>query len=301
MPDVKISQLPAGTANANAVVPATNAAGTQTQKVTLGSIRDLPHNHAIADVTGLQAELDGKQASGSYAAASHTHTASQITDFTTAVQAAAPATTNASLLTSGTLADARLSANVVLTGDARLSDARVPTDGSVTDAKIATAGLSALSINWVAVTPWAPNTAYAKGALVHYLGITYRRSVAGTTGATFNAANWQQMTAPVNVTTTPAQITSNRNDYALDIATADIFRISSDAARNITGITAGLFDGHAILLRNVGSFAITLRHQDAASAAANRIISPWAGDVVISANSSMLLMYDSTLSRWVVT
>ena len=191
--------------------------------------------------------------------------------------------------------------DAVSTGDARLTNTRVPTDGSVTDAKIDAAGLSASSINWVAVTAWDANTSYAKGALAHYLGITYRRSVAGTSGSTFSAANWQQMTAPVNVTTTPAQITGNQNDYALAISTADIFRISSDAARNITGITAGLFDGHAILLRNVGSFAITLKHQDSASAAANRLISPWAGDVVISANSSMLLMYDSTLSRWVVT
>ena len=43
MPDVKISALPAGTANANAVVPATNAAGTTTEKVTMGAIRDLEH------------------------------------------------------------------------------------------------------------------------------------------------------------------------------------------------------------------------------------------------------------------
>ena len=43
MPDVKISQLPAGTANASAVVPATNAAGTTTEKVTMGEIRDLAH------------------------------------------------------------------------------------------------------------------------------------------------------------------------------------------------------------------------------------------------------------------
>jgi len=43
MPDVKISQLPAGTANASAVVPATNAAGTTTEKVTMGAIRDLAH------------------------------------------------------------------------------------------------------------------------------------------------------------------------------------------------------------------------------------------------------------------
>lgn len=45
---------------------------------------------------------------------------SQISDFATAAAAAAPATTNASLLTSGTLADARLSGNVVLTTDSRL-------------------------------------------------------------------------------------------------------------------------------------------------------------------------------------
>lgn len=337
-----------------------NVTGLQTAldgKQAAGSYAATVHTHAIADVTGLQTALDGK------AASSHTHTSAAITDFTTAVQAAAPATTNASLLTSGTLADARLSSSVVLTGDARLSDARTPTahshglisnagvlgagvysaagpvvfdstfgmvcrgefgsvvgtvcqgndarlsdartptDGSVTDAKIATAGLSASSVNWTAVAAWAPSTAYAKGALVHYLGIAYRRSVAGTSGSTFSASNWQQMTAPVNVTVTPSQITSNQNDYALggQIATADIFRVSSDAARNITGITAGLYDGHAILLRNVGSFAITLTHQDAASSAANRMISPWAGNVVISANSSMLLMYDNTLSRWVVT
>lgn len=43
MPDVKISELPAGSANAAAVVPATNAAGTTTEKVTMGSIRDLAH------------------------------------------------------------------------------------------------------------------------------------------------------------------------------------------------------------------------------------------------------------------
>ena len=37
------------------------------------------HSHIIADVTGLQTALDGKQASGSYAAASHTHPLSDLT------------------------------------------------------------------------------------------------------------------------------------------------------------------------------------------------------------------------------
>jgi hypothetical protein len=77
MANVKISQLPAGTAASGSIVPATNAAGTATEKVTLGSIAALA--------------------------------------------------TSASQLTSGTLADARLSGNVVLTNDARLTNARTPT------------------------------------------------------------------------------------------------------------------------------------------------------------------------------
>jgi hypothetical protein len=51
MPDVKISQLPSGTAAANAIVPATNAAGTTTQKVTVASILGVQHNHSGADIT----------------------------------------------------------------------------------------------------------------------------------------------------------------------------------------------------------------------------------------------------------
>lgn len=43
----------------------------------------LEHTHEIADVTGLQTALDGKQPVGSYAPATHTHTASQVTDLGT--------------------------------------------------------------------------------------------------------------------------------------------------------------------------------------------------------------------------
>jgi hypothetical protein len=41
------------------------------------------HIHAIADVTGLQTALDGKQAAGSYAALVHTHAQSEITNLVT--------------------------------------------------------------------------------------------------------------------------------------------------------------------------------------------------------------------------
>lgn len=43
------------------------------------------HTHPISDVTGLQAALDGKQASGSYANATHSHVISDVTGLQTAL------------------------------------------------------------------------------------------------------------------------------------------------------------------------------------------------------------------------
>jgi len=91
-----------------------------------GSYAQSIHSHVISDVQGLQTTLDNKQVAGSYAASSHSHTSSQITDFAAAVSSVAPPTTNANLLTAGTLSDDRLSNNIVRTSDSRLSDARTP-------------------------------------------------------------------------------------------------------------------------------------------------------------------------------
>lgn len=51
------------------------------------------HSHVISDVTGLQTALDGKQASGSYAAASHTHAISDTTGLQTALDGKQPIAT----------------------------------------------------------------------------------------------------------------------------------------------------------------------------------------------------------------
>lgn len=45
-----------------------------------------PDKHAIADVDGLQAALDGKQAAGNYAAEEHTHTTAEVTDLDTTIK-----------------------------------------------------------------------------------------------------------------------------------------------------------------------------------------------------------------------
>ena len=60
-----------------------------------------------------------------FAPSSHQHVAADISDFTSAVVAAAPPTTDASLLVQGTLPDARLSANIARTSDVSAAVAAV--------------------------------------------------------------------------------------------------------------------------------------------------------------------------------
>jgi hypothetical protein len=101
--------------------------------------------------------------------------------------------------------------------------------------------------------------------------------------------------ALTNVVDSPSQITSNQNDYSLP--SADVVRLSSDAARDITGFAAGS-SGQVIVLVNVGSFAITLRHQSTSSTAANRVVVPWAADYILDPSYAAVLLYDATASRW---
>jgi hypothetical protein len=97
------------------------------------------HTHTIANVTGLQTALDGKQASGSYAPATGiaataiTGTAVITTDSRLS-DARTPTAHNhdASAINAGTLAIARIptgatATTVCIGNDSRLSDARTPT------------------------------------------------------------------------------------------------------------------------------------------------------------------------------
>ena len=64
------------------------------------------HTHSIADVSGLQTALDGKQAAGSYAASSHTHTIANVTGLQTALDG--KQASGSYLTTSGKAADSNL-------------------------------------------------------------------------------------------------------------------------------------------------------------------------------------------------
>lgn len=97
---------------------------------------------------------------------------------------------------------------------------------------------------------------------------------------------------------TPAQITANMDNYTP--GDYDALRISSDAGRNITGISSGK-KGRVLWMHNVGAQNINLVHQSANSSVGNRIISPTGANITLGANDSARLYYDSTDQRWRIT
>jgi hypothetical protein len=100
---------------------------------------------------------------------------------------------------------------------------------------------------------------------------------------------------------TPTQIVANTNDWALIANNAGQFlRISSDAARNVTGIVAPTTANRGVWKRliNVGSFNMSFTHQDAASTAANRMITSTAGTIVLPPNGQLDIWYDYVSTRW---
>ena len=105
---------------------------------------------------------------------------------------------------------------------------------------------------------------------------------------------------------TPEQITGNQANYAPvtvgspsqpDYTNANVWRVSSDALREISGIAGGAA-GRLIFLLNVGSADIALEHEGAGSTAANRIVTPSLSYAYVTAGGMMALMYDATSSRW---
>lgn len=100
----------------------------------------------------------------------------------------------------------------------------------------------------------------------------------------------------------PAQITANQNDYAPTNGTnVAVWRLTSDAARTITGIVAPTSNAgvRRLSILNSGSFALTLSHNSGSSTAGNRFTFPRSRDVILLPNENLDLYYDATLTSWV--
>lgn len=95
---------------------------------------------------------------------------------------------------------------------------------------------------------------------------------------------------------TPTIIGSSQNDYSpTGLSGASGLRLSSSAAYNITGLAGGSI-GRIMALHNVGAYNLTLKDESASSAAANRFA--LTADITLTPDTSLLLQYDSTSSRW---
>ena len=96
---------------------------------------------------------------------------------------------------------------------------------------------------------------------------------------------------------TPSQITADQNDYnPTGLSTSSVLRLSTDAARSITGLAGGS-DGRLLVLHNVGSNDILLKDENSSSTAANRFALSQA-EITLKPDQSIVVQYDSTSNRW---
>ncbi len=92
----------------------------------------------------------------------------------------------------------------------------------------------------------------------------------------------------------PAQITSNQNDFSTTDAdgnTVGVLRLTSDASRTITGLASGE-QGRNLCIINVGSFDIVLANQSGSSVAANRIITGTGVNLTVEADDIVKLYFE---------
>ena len=161
------------------------------------------HTHTIADVTGLQTALDGKQASGSYA----------------------PATG---------IAPSAITGTAVITTDSRLSDARTPTDGSVTDAKVsATAAIADTKLATISTSGKVSNSA-TTATNANTANAIVARDESGNFSAGTITAN---LTGNATTATTAAACSGNAATATTLQTARTINGVSFDGSANIT-ITA---------------------------------------------------------------
>lgn len=98
----------------------------------------------------------------------------------------------------------------------------------------------------------------------------------------------------------PSSVATDRNDWnATGFPAARVIRATASAPINVSGIVP-TFDNRRLLLINVGSNNLTLTHESASSAAANRFLCPASTAVVLTPNASVELFYDATLTRWFI-
>lgn len=99
---------------------------------------------------------------------------------------------------------------------------------------------------------------------------------------------------------TPAQITSNQNNYTPGTCVSRVQRWSTDASRNVTGILVpgGNNAGQHHFFINIGSFDYVLTNADGASSAANQILTTSGASLTVTPGNWAECLYDDVSVRW---
>lgn len=137
-------------------------------------------------------------------------------------------------------------------------------------------------------------------------GIVHDPTFSGAQLASLTHYAWQHTAGAIvwGSVLTPAQITSNQNDYSPNGWSngsaapywATHIRLSTDASRDITSLTGGV-DGRVAIVTNVGAQNIVLKDDDGATGtAANRF--QLNADTTVLPEQAVMLIYDGTSSRW---
>lgn len=95
----------------------------------------------------------------------------------------------------------------------------------------------------------------------------------------------------------PTQITADQTDYnPTDLATNSVLRLDASRFLTINSLDGGA-DGRILTLINKGSYPIRLLADNGATGTASMRLK-LNGDVILGASDSIILIYDSTSSRW---
>lgn len=269
MADTTITALPSASAAANAVVAADSADGSVTNRVTLASIAALgggtPAGHA-----------------GSHASAG----SDPIT----------PASIGAVASNDSRLTNSRAPTSHASSHFSAGTDPIAPSDIGAAAASH-THTLSAITNAGTAASKNVPVSGDASATQV-VLGSDTRLTDSRDPNSHASSHQVTGGDAVNPVCVSPNSLSSSQNDWAP--GAADVVYVASSQDINITGIDAtGIPNGHAMLVMNIGSSKITLKHQSSSSAAGNRFKSATGGDVVLYADGgSAMCLYHTAVSRW---
>lgn len=250
----------------------------------------------------------------------HTHTSSDISDFSTSVSGLLPVTnilggTNISVVPSGSSYTVNVSGSLGLTTeevDDRVSNLLVAGSGISLDYND---GLDALTIHNISISPdeLEEYIAFTNLPASGNVNILYRTTDDGriyqwsgsvyaeigpdsvTTGSHASQHYTNGIDPILNIVSRPATLTATVNNYAHN--NADIIYLNADANRIITGL-ASATDGTVKLLINSSLYTITLDHQDTNSNPENRFMVPFGSDYVLQPGYSITIVYDSNALRW---